>query len=198
MKLNGAELIFDDPDEAATFMATYNGATARSMAQREPPCARPGHTAEIEPRDVIPQVSATASSENGGGGAPARKKAGRTLVKSSSPREAMKKLLKTLTFDVHKAGLRFLAKRGPDGADFDELRNALGIPEGQRINAFTSSITRRCPAFGLPTDAILAIEAVGSVGGHRIMKYTLGPTMIEVVNEELGDDPESVQTKENL
>jgi len=187
MKLNGRELVFEGPEDAAAFMAAYDVAISKGATRGG--TALEGQEVPIHepPTPSMATYAFTpAPKANGDASAQVRKKPGFAIVKSNSPREAMKKLLKTLTFNVHKTGLTFLAGRGAAGANFDELREALGIPEGRRINSFTSSITRRCSGFGLASDDVLAIETVGSVGGHRVMKYTLGPTMIEVVNEEFG------------
>jgi hypothetical protein len=102
-------------------------------------------------------------------------------VQSATKKEACAKLFKTLQFDVHQRGLPFLAGRGRNGATDTELAEALGLTG--RMNSFTASIRRRTIAFGLKPEDVLIIRPLGSLGGKRMMNYSLSPEMIEVVNE---------------
>lgn len=107
----------------------------------------------------------------------------KALIRSASKKEAMFKLFNSLTYEGHRKGLRFLATKGSDYADVEEVRAAAGLPVTHRMSGFSSGIWRRCPAFGLEPDDVLKIESPGIVGGRRIYRYRMGPEMIEMMTE---------------
>jgi hypothetical protein len=109
---------------------------------------------------------------------------GHLVVRSSSKREAMLKLFRSLSHENHRRALVFLAGRGEEGANKEEMLKTLGVPGGHKISGFTSAISRREISFGLEPTAVMRAESPGIVAGERIYKYTLSPEMVKLIEEE--------------
>jgi hypothetical protein len=107
----------------------------------------------------------------------------KAIVRSSSKREATYKLFKSLRYEGHQKGLRFLATKGDDFAEAEELRTAAGFPSAHRMSGFSAGLWRRSTSFGLEKDDVLIVSSPGIVGGRRVYHYRIGPEMLSMMKE---------------
>jgi hypothetical protein len=108
----------------------------------------------------------------------------RPLIKSSSKKDAMLKLFKSLKYEGHSKAVKFLALCGEEGANKEELQTAAGFPADHKMSGFRSAITRRAPSFGLDPDEVMLVDSLGIVAGDRIYRYRLSREMIEMLREQ--------------
>jgi hypothetical protein len=105
------------------------------------------------------------------------------LIKSSSKRDAMAKLYRNLKASSHRDFLKFLATKGSEGADNDEIREAFGMAPNAKLGGFTSAIRRSAPHYGLEGDDVMIVDFKGIVGATRIQIYKIGTEMLEMMKE---------------
>ena len=172
--IQGVPIEADNLEEVEILLRRFG----RTASEKASPMESPDTVSESVAR-VAPNLF---GEPNDGDRIPHRKIRG-IKVQSKSKIEAATKLFRSLRVESQVVGLRFLAKRGDQGADVEELREAAGTSPGHRMSGFTSGIVRRCEAFGLEPEDVLIVRYIGTVGDSRIYRYRIGPEMLAAIRE---------------
>jgi hypothetical protein len=171
VKIHGLEVAVDSLDDLDELIRRYSPAAVQSTAAEVPP---------HEPPPPAQPASEPRPADFRG----ARVAKGGVKIPSATKKDAMLKLYKGLKATTHHAILRYLALKGANQVDVEEVRRDLKLHDRFKMSGFTAAIRRRAPSYGLTGDEVLDVEFKGVVAGKRIYLYKLGSEMLEMMQEE--------------
>jgi hypothetical protein len=172
----GSLIVHVDTMEELEEVVQRYGARSQVQGVPSPLVLAPGNGTPLAPAPLPPAGTPEQPSE------PAKLQA-RPLIKSTSKKNAMLKLFKSLKYEGHRNAVKFLATCGQEGANKEELQEAAGFPAAHKLSGFRSAITRRAPSFGLDPDEVMVVDSLGIVAGERIYRYRLTKEMIDMLHE---------------